>query len=117
VVPRASHGVADDQPLGERTSVVRAGCADREKFVAPTREQHRLIPHMPGYQAAIAEMVERNAAREVWSLRLRLLSGHDELPIAGSGVRLAGIACAVFAIGNVRTHPPSGQAHSDTSRE
>ena len=38
VVPRAAHGVADDQPLGERTAVVRAGRADREKFVAAARE-------------------------------------------------------------------------------
>jgi len=37
---------------------------------------------MAAHHAAIAKVVERDAAREVWSLRLRLLSGHDVLPQA-----------------------------------
>src|SRR5262249_49336617 len=47
---------------------------------------------MPAHHGAIAKMVESDAAREVWSLRLRLLSGHDVLPFTGSGVRPASTA-------------------------
>src|SRR5262249_58387313 len=39
VVPRASHGVADDQSFGERAAVMRACRADREQFVAAAGEQ------------------------------------------------------------------------------
>jgi hypothetical protein len=70
VVPRAPHRVADDQTLAKRTAVVRACRADCEKFVAPACEEHGLLAHMPAHHAAITEMVERDAAREVRSLRL-----------------------------------------------
>src|SRR5258708_7225075 len=42
VVPRAAHGIADHEPLGERATVMRAGRADGEDLAAAPRQEHRL---------------------------------------------------------------------------
>jgi hypothetical protein len=77
MVPGASHGIADDQSFREWAAVVRARRADREQFVAATRQKHRVVAHMPAHHAAIGNVSERNAAREIRPFRLGLLSCHD----------------------------------------
>jgi len=75
MVPGAAHGIADDQPLGERAAIVGAGRADGKKLAAAAREQHRLLPDMPAEHASVGNVVQRNALREIGPLRLGLL-GH-----------------------------------------
>ena len=74
MVPRAAHGVADRQSLGERPAVVRAGRTDGEEFIAAARKQDRFLPDMSADHAAVGEVVERDALREIGTGRLRWLA-------------------------------------------
>ena len=80
MVPRAPHRIANDQSLGKWSAVMRTGRPDREKLVARPREEHGFIADNPAYHGSIGNVVNRDALREIGSLRLRLLSGHDILP-------------------------------------
>jgi hypothetical protein len=53
VVPGASHGIADQQPLGEWTAVMRADGVDREDLVVPPGQQHTLLAHISREHAAV----------------------------------------------------------------
>jgi hypothetical protein len=72
VVPRTADGVADQQPLGERSRVVGAGGADGEHLLAPPREQDRLAVRVTEEQAAVGELGEWNALCQIRSLELCL---------------------------------------------
>jgi hypothetical protein len=85
MVPGTAHDIANDQSLSERAAVVRAGRANREQFIAATRQQHGLLAHMPAHHGAVAKISERNPAREIRSLRLGLLGSHNVLR-AGLGI-------------------------------
>src|SRR5262249_42371068 len=69
VVPRGPDRVADNETLGERTAVVRAGRADGEEFLATARQEHGVISDMPGDHAAVGNITERDTLREVGPLR------------------------------------------------
>src|SRR5262249_43541311 len=47
------------------------------QFVAAAREKHGVVAHMPAHHAAIGNVSERHAAREIGPFRLGLLSCHD----------------------------------------
>ena len=74
MVPGTSHGVGDNQSFGERAAVMRTRRADREQFVAAAREKHGIVAHMPTHHAAIGNITNRHAAREIRPFRLGLLS-------------------------------------------
>src|SRR5262249_14746789 len=69
VVPGAADGVADHEPLAQRTAVVRAGRADGKEFLATVRHEHGVITDMPGDHAAIGDITQRDTLREVGPLR------------------------------------------------
>src|SRR5262245_51402932 len=77
MVPGASHAVADNQSFGERAAVMRASRADRKKFVPAARKKHGVVAHMPAHHAAIGNVANGHAAREISPFRLGLLSRHD----------------------------------------
>jgi hypothetical protein len=51
MVPGAADGLADDQPFGEWTTVVRADGPDREPLWIPTNEKNRLASGMSSEHA------------------------------------------------------------------
>ena len=55
MMPRASDGVADEQALFERSTVVRADCADREHLVAAPGEEHGLALGVPEQHGSIRD--------------------------------------------------------------
>ena len=69
VVPRAAHGVADDDALGERAVIVRAGRAHGEVLVATPREQHGLVVDVPQHHAAVRNVAGRDSALEIGPAR------------------------------------------------
>ncbi len=84
-MPWASHGVADQESLGQRSVVVRADRADGEVFVAAAGKQDRIVADMPLEHAAIGNLADIDARREVRS-GCRLLRGtHRSLPLAVTG--------------------------------
>ena len=81
---------------------MRAGCADREKVIAPARDQHRLVAHVPAEHAAVGDLVERHTLGEIRTLRLRLLGGHGLLLCGDQG-----IGCDNCTVGSPKTEPRS----------
>ena len=76
-MPGAAHGIVDEEPLGERPAVMRAGGADREHLLAASRQQHRLVADMTEQHGAIGELRECEALGEIGPARLRLSLTHD----------------------------------------
>src|SRR4051794_23135810 len=74
MVPWAPHGVRDDQPVGKRPAIVRAARSDREEFIAAACEQNGFLAHVSADHAAVGEIIERDALREVRTRRLRWLA-------------------------------------------
>jgi hypothetical protein len=62
MVPGTADGFADEQALGERTAVVRAGGTDREELLAASRQQDRLVPDVAGQHAAVGAGIDRNTS-------------------------------------------------------
>jgi hypothetical protein len=54
-MPGASHGIVDDDAVGERTVVVSAMRADGEDLVARTCEHHIVVIHMSEQQVAVSK--------------------------------------------------------------
>src|SRR5262249_18017738 len=69
MMPGTSHGVADDQPLCERSTVMGAGRSDREQLITAAHEEYRVIPDMPTDHPSIRHITEGNALGEIRSLR------------------------------------------------
>ena len=67
-MPRAAHGVADHEPLGERAVIVRAMGADGEDLVAALHQQHLLVADM-AEKLAVDEIRERDTLGKVRTLR------------------------------------------------
>src|SRR6185369_9958114 len=74
MMPWTPHGVRDHQPVGERPAIVRAARSDREEFIAAACEQHGFLADMSADHAAVSELIERDALREVRTTRLRWLA-------------------------------------------
>src|SRR5205823_4500436 len=67
MVPRAPHGIVDQQPLGEGPAVMGADGTDSEDLVAPPRQQHAVLAHMSLEHAAIRHAGNRHALRQIGS--------------------------------------------------
>ena len=65
MVPGTAHGLAIHQPLAQGTAIMGAGRADREKFIAPARQQNGLVAHMARQHRAGGEVADRNATGKV----------------------------------------------------
>ena len=72
VVPRAAHGVLDDQSLCQRPLVVRAVCADRKNLVATPNDDDFIVADMPVDDGIVIELGQRNAGGEI-ARRSRLI--------------------------------------------
>ena len=59
-MPGTAHGVADHESLGERTVVMRAVSADREKLRAATDQQYLLVADMAEKLSSVGDLVLRN---------------------------------------------------------
>jgi hypothetical protein len=79
-MPGASHRVIDNEPLRERTVVVRALSADRENVSAATHEQNRVLSDMAGELGAVWQFAGGNAQRQIGAGGLRLIFSHFVLP-------------------------------------
>jgi hypothetical protein len=58
---------------------VRAGRPDCEDLIAAAGEQNRLLADMPGEHAAVGNLIECNALREIGPGRFGLLGAHGDL--------------------------------------
>ena len=94
VVPGAAHGIADQQPLGQRSAVVGAMGSDGEDLVAVTRQQHRLAARVAEQAAARraaggADLRKRHSLRQVGTTQL-LFAAHcrasSRVPARGPAV-------------------------------
>ena len=62
-----AHGIADDQSLDERATVVRAAGADGEELVAGARQQYVLVADPPEQHAAGFELAAGDTIGKVRS--------------------------------------------------
>jgi hypothetical protein len=65
MVPWTPHGLADDQPFTERTTVVAADRPDRKPLWIPTNEKNRLATSMSSEHAGLRDIAEGDAGLEV----------------------------------------------------
>jgi hypothetical protein len=75
-MPGAVDRLAHHESLGERAAIVRAGGTDREDLISLSREENRLIAHMPLQHRAIGDLAEIDARREIGARRPSLLRTH-----------------------------------------
>lgn len=75
-MPGTPHSVLDHETLGERSAVMRARRADREKLVAAACYENRLIADMPYEHASVGKVIDRDAVREIGTRRVRLRGAH-----------------------------------------
>lgn len=78
-MPGAANGVLDEEPLGERAAVMRAGGADREHLLAASCQQHRLVADMAEQHGAVGELSEGDALGEIGPAWLRLSFAHESI--------------------------------------
>jgi hypothetical protein len=78
-VDAAAHGVADQQPLGQRSVIVAAMGGHGEDLRPLARQQYVVAADMADQHAAIGEVRESDALREVGAGRLGIVS-HLVLP-------------------------------------
>jgi hypothetical protein len=85
-MPRAAHGVIDDDAVGERPVIVRAVRADREELAASPHEQHVFIVNAPEHDATVLKRADGDALPKIRALffgirghvnNLVALSHHD----------------------------------------
>jgi hypothetical protein len=77
VMPRTAHGVADDQPLGQRAAVMRASGAERHDLVVRAADQqHGLAMRVPEQRRAGGEVAGGNPRLEIRTRELRFMSTH-----------------------------------------
>ena len=64
-MPRASHGIADHDAVGQRSVVVRAMGADGEERVAALHEQRVFSIDFAGHHPPFAQIIDRNSTAEI----------------------------------------------------
>ena len=74
VMKRAPHGVADHQPVGERTVIMSAVGAHGEELVRRARQDHILVAHPPEHHATWLDRAHGEAVGEIRSRRFFGLS-------------------------------------------
>ena len=82
VMPGTAHGVADHEPVDERTVVMRAIGPDREHLRPAAHQQNLLVADMADQLAAIGKRAERNALRQIGAAGLGLVLSHSLSPLA-----------------------------------
>jgi hypothetical protein len=94
MMPWASDGVADEQALFERSTVVRADCADGEHLVATPDEEHGLALGVPQQHGSVGDRRKLYGLREVRSAHLCRLVAHMTFPMlrAWRGILMRGRA-------------------------
>ena len=85
MVPGAAQGIADDQALGERTSVVRALRARRVDGLPTADEDHRLPVGVTEHGDPLGELAHRHAGREIRSRQRLGVSCAHQGELAGIG--------------------------------
>jgi hypothetical protein len=75
VMPRAAHGVADDEALRERTVVMRAVSAYCEKLLAAPDQQHIVPVDMTKKLSSVRDIVLWKSTLQIRDARRRLV-GH-----------------------------------------
>ena len=90
-MPGAANGAIDDEPVDERPMIVGAISADRECFRSLPRKQHRFVPDVADQLAAIGELGERHALRQIGTgliFRHSALLEHtpDAFPFGSTGM-------------------------------
>ena len=68
-MPRATDRILDSESLGQRTAIVRAHRADREDLRPASRHEHRLSIRVSAEHAAVGDIRQLEAAREVGATR------------------------------------------------
>ena len=79
-MPRAPDGVANEQALFERSTIVGANCADGEDFVAATRKEDGLALRVPQQHRSIADRRKSDPIAQVRSAQLWLAVIHGNSP-------------------------------------
>src|SRR5262249_54176403 len=74
VMPRAADRAVDDEPLGQRPTVVRARGAHREHLGSALHEDHCLAADMTEQRHAVLNIRDGNAGSEIRSARRRWLA-------------------------------------------
>ena len=78
-MPRTPHGVVNEDALRQRPAVMRTGRADREELAAAACDQNGLVADMAGQHAAVRQLVDRDAQRQVGTPRVRIRFFHRGL--------------------------------------
>jgi len=68
-VPRATDRLLDQEPLGQRSAIVCAQRADRVKLRPASRDEHGLSIRVSAEHAAVGDVRQLEAAREVGATR------------------------------------------------
>ena len=76
-MPGTAHGVADHEPVGERTVVMRAMGADREDLRAAAHQQNLLVADMADELAAVGKLGDVQRPASDRATRLGLVSHLD----------------------------------------
>jgi hypothetical protein len=66
-MPRATDRLAHHDPLGERAAIVGAVGADGEDLLPPPHHEHRLAAAVPEELAAVRQLGEGDALRQIGS--------------------------------------------------
>ena len=80
-MPRTAYGLIDNEPIRQRTAIVRAVSADGEHVRAAAHQQHRLLSHVADQLAAVRQFSGRDPERQIGADRLGLILGHRVLPL------------------------------------
>jgi hypothetical protein len=80
MMPWTSNRIANEQPLLERRTIVRAGGSDCEHLFATPRQKHRFAMCMSEQHASIADHRGIDALREIRPAEVRRLFANFESP-------------------------------------
>jgi hypothetical protein len=70
MMPRASHGVPNDETLGKRPVVMSALCADRENLVTAAHQDHVFAIDLTESHRSISEIANRTSVSKIGFLSL-----------------------------------------------
>src|SRR5262245_8035787 len=81
VMPGTTHGVVNHQTVRQGTAVVRAAGIDGKELLAAPCQQDGVVADAAGQHLPIAERVDGNALRQIWTGRLVLCCSHGWPPV------------------------------------
>jgi hypothetical protein len=65
MMPGTAHGIADHQPIDERTAVMRTLGSDRKHFSTAAHQQNLVITHSSEELAGVGKVSRSDAFREI----------------------------------------------------